>query len=73
MTSLTAATFSIQKTQNTINEQIWDVGALGYDKNTKRTVRLRPVLKYLYQVTPIDTGKLEKTEWLFVNKEGGIH
>ena len=56
-----------------INEQIWDVGALGYDRNSKRIVKLKPVLKYLNQVTPIDTGSLDKTEWIFVNEDGDIH
>ena len=56
-----------------INEQIWDVGAFGWDRNHTRIVKLKPVLKYLYQVTPIDTGKLDKTEWKFVNEEGDIH
>ena len=56
-----------------INEQIWDVGAFGWDRNRTRIVKLKPVLKYLYQVTPIDTGKLDKTEWKFVNEEGDIH
>ena len=56
-----------------INEQIWDVGALGYDRSSKRIVKLKPVLKYLNQVTPVDTGSLDKTEWIFVNEDGDIH
>ena len=56
-----------------INEQIWDVGALGYDRNSKRVVKLKPVLKYLNQVTPVDTVSLDKTEWIFVNEDGDIH
>jgi hypothetical protein len=57
----------------TISEQIWDVGALGYDRNNTRIVKLRPVLKYLNQVTPVDTGSLDKTEWIFVNEDGDMH
>ena len=56
-----------------INEQIWDVGALGYDRESKRIVELKPFLNYFYQVKQIDTGKLDKTEWKFVNEEGNIH
>jgi membrane protease YdiL (CAAX protease family) len=56
-----------------INEQIWGVGALGYNRNRTRIVKLKPVLKYLYQVTLVDTGRLEKAEWIFVNEEGDIH
>jgi hypothetical protein len=57
----------------TISEQIWDVGTLGYDRNNTRIVKLRPVLKYLNQVTPVDTGSLDKTEWIFVNEDGDMH
>lgn len=52
-----------------INEQIWDAGALGSDRNTKRIVKLKPLLRYCYQVTFIDTTQLNKTDWIFVNEE----
>jgi len=57
----------------TISEQIWDVGALGYDRNSTRIVKLKPVLRYLNQVVLIDTAQLNKTDWIFVNEEGDIH
>jgi hypothetical protein len=56
-----------------INEQIWDVGALGYDRGSKRIVELRPILNYFYQIKNIDTTNLDKTEWNFVDEEGDIH
>lgn len=56
-----------------INEQIWDVGVLGSDRNRKRIVKLKPILRYFYQVTFIDTTRLNKTDWIFVNEEGYIH
>lgn len=57
----------------TINQQIRDVGALGYDRNSRRIVKIRQVLKYINQVKNIDTIKLDKNEWKFVNEEGDIH
>ena len=56
-----------------INQQIWDVGALGYDRGSKRVVKLKPLLSYFYQVSIIDTTNLDKSEWIFVNEEGDIH
>ena len=55
-----------------INQQIWDVGALGYDRDSKRIVELKPIFNYFYQVKNIDTIKLDKNEWTFVNEEGDI-
>jgi hypothetical protein len=56
-----------------INEQIWDVGALGFDRDSKRIVELNSIFIYFYQVKNIDTIKLDKSEWIFVNEEGDIH
>jgi hypothetical protein len=56
-----------------INQQIWDVGALSYDRGSKRVVKLKPLLSYFYQVSIIDTTNLDKREWMFVNEEGDIH
>lgn len=56
-----------------INEQIWDVGALGFDRDSKRIVELTPIFIYFYQVKNIDIIKLDKSEWIFVNEEGDIH
>lgn len=56
-----------------INEQIYDVGALGYDRNSKRIVKIKRVLKYFNQVMKMDTSKLNKEEWIFVNEIGDIH
>jgi hypothetical protein len=56
-----------------INEQIWDVGALGWDRNSKRIVELKPFFNYFYQVKNIDTLMLDKKEWTFVDEEGDIH
>ena len=57
----------------TINKQIWDVGALGYDRDRTRIVELKPVLKYLYVAKTVDTSELDKSEWNLVNEEGDIH
>jgi membrane protease YdiL (CAAX protease family) len=56
-----------------INQQIWDVGALGYDRGSTRIVELRPIFNYFYQVKKVDTTTLDKSEWTFVNEEGDIH
>ena len=56
-----------------INEQIWDIGALGYDRDRQRIVELKPVFNYLYKVTLIDTLTLNKKYWTFVGEEGDIH
>ena len=46
-----------------------DAGALGSDRNRKRIVKIKPLLRYFYQVTFIDTTRLDKTDWIFVNEE----
>ncbi len=54
-----------------INQQIFDVGALGY--GGQRTAQLTPFLKYFQIIKQVDTTKIDKTQWIFVNEEGDIH
>ena len=54
----------------TINEQIYDVGAFGY--GNRRTVKINDTLKYFLFVETIDTTKINKDEWNFVNENGNI-
>ena len=54
-----------------INQQIFDVGALGYGGH--RTAQLTPFLKYFQTIKQVDTTKIDKTQWIFVNEEGDIH
>ena len=54
----------------TINEQIYDVGAFGYGK--RRIVKINATLKYILSVENIDTTKINKVEWNFVNENGNI-
>lgn len=57
------------KTENkTIKTQIYDVGALGY--KGKRTVEVKPILKYWILPTPIDTLTMDKSKWVYVNEPG---
>ena len=51
----------------TIKEQVYDVGALGY--GGMRTVKLTPFLKFWYKVTEVDSTKINRHEWVPVNKE----
>ena len=64
---------NIKNKNVSINEQIWDVGALGYDRNSRRIVELRPMFNYFYKVRNIDTTELDKSEWTFLDEEGDIH
>lgn len=50
--------------------QIWDAGALGYGRH--RTVKLTPVFKFWNKVNEIDSVKIDKNEWKFVNEEGDL-
>ena len=54
-----------------INRQIFDDGAFGY--GGYRNAELKPFLKYFLIVKQIDTAKIDKTKWDFVNEEGDIH
>jgi hypothetical protein len=55
----------------TINQQIFDVGAFGYGGH--RTAKLKPFLNYFQTVSLIDTTKIDKTKWMYVNEEADIH
>ena len=56
--------------QETINEQIWDIGAFGY--GGQRTVKLSPTLGLWNIVTEIDTTEIEKDNWTLVQREEDI-
>ena len=56
-----------------INKQIYDLGALGHDRESIRIVKVKPFVIYFNQVTKIDTAKLDKKQWLTVNESGNIH
>jgi len=67
----TLRTVYVHKTENReIKEQLYDVGAFGY--GGRRTVETKPFLKYWIQPTQIDTLKMEKKQWVFVNRQGDI-
>jgi hypothetical protein len=51
---------------HTISEQIWFAKASGY--GAKRTVELKPFLKCWNKVATIDTAKINKHGWIFVNE-----
>ena len=51
-----------------IKEQLFDIGALGY--GGRRTVQIKPYLEYWVFVTEIDTLKINKDHWEFVNEQG---
>jgi hypothetical protein len=53
-----------------IREQRYDVGALGYGGN--RVVEVKPFAKIFWKVSPIDTAKINKTEWTRVDKEADV-
>lgn len=54
----------------TIEEQRYDMGALGYRKH--RIVELKPIFKFWVLPIAVDTAKINKNEWKFVNKEGDV-
>lgn len=56
--------------ENSINTQVLDQGALGY--KTKRVVEIKPFTPLFNIVTVIDTTKLDKTQWKYVNEQGDI-
>jgi hypothetical protein len=53
-----------------ILEQIYDIGALGYGE--KRIVEIKPILNIWNKIELVDTNKIEKSEWIFVDKQGDI-
>jgi hypothetical protein len=67
----TFATIYKHKTENkVIKEQRYDIGALGYGR--RRIVELKPFCKYWVLPTEVDTTKIDKNQWKFVNEEGDI-
>ena len=67
----TFTTIYRHKTENiVIEEQRYDIGALGYGRH--RIVELKPILKFWVLRTEVDTAKINKNEWDFVNEEGDI-
>ena len=67
----TFSTIYRHKTEDlVIKEQRYDIGALGYGRN--RIVELKPILKFWVLPTEVDTAKINKNEWKFVNEEGDI-
>lgn len=56
--------------EETINEQLLDVGALGYGGN--RFVQVKPIFGIFEKVNDIDTSQMNKDEWVWVNREGDI-
>ena len=67
-------TFAIlyrHKTENkVIKDQRYDIGALGYGR--ERIVEIKPFLKYWISATEVDTTKIDKNQWKYVNEEGDI-
>jgi len=67
----TVSTLYRHKTEDkVIKEQLFEEGAFGY--GGKRIVEIKPVLKYWILPTKIDTSKINKNEWKFVNEQGDI-
>lgn len=55
----------------TIDKQRLDVGALGY--GGYRTVQLTPFFKYFQLVKEVDTAKVDKRNWDYVNEDINLH
>jgi hypothetical protein len=53
-----------------IREQRYDVGALGY--GSERIVEVKPFAGLFWQVSTVDTNKIDKTKWVRVDKEADI-
>lgn len=67
----TVTTIYKHKTEDkVIKDQLFDVGALGYDG--QRIVEIKPFLFFWISPTSIDTSKINKSEWDFVNEQGDI-
>lgn len=68
---ITYSTIYKHKKENlTIKEQRYDIGALGYGRH--RIVELKPIMKFWVLPIEVDTSKINKNEWKFVNEEGDI-
>jgi Ca2+/Na+ antiporter len=55
---------------HTINEQLKDVGALGY--GGERVVEIKPFLGVFQKVTEMDTTQMNHKDWSLVNRQGDI-
>lgn len=53
-----------------IKEQWYANGSFGY--SGKRIVKTQPFLKYWVLPTNVDTAKIDKNEWIFVDEQGEI-
>lgn len=53
-----------------IREQRYDAGALGY--GGYRVVEVKPFAILFWKVTPVDTTKIDKSDWKRVDKEGDL-
>jgi len=53
-----------------VREQRYDAGALGYGGN--RIVEVRPFAGFFWKILPVDTTKLDKTEWRRIDQESDI-
>jgi amino acid transporter len=70
-TWITFETVYRHKTENkVIKDQVYDIGAFGYGRH--RIVEIKPILKYWVLPTEVDTTKIDKSQWKFVNEEGDI-
>ncbi len=53
-----------------IREQRYDVGALGYGGN--RIVEVKPFAELFWQVSSVDTTKIDTAKWKRVGKEADV-
>jgi hypothetical protein len=53
-----------------IREQRYDVGALGYGSD--RVVEVKPFAELFWQVSRVDTTKIDKSKWVRVDKKADI-
>lgn len=61
---------SNENSKVTINQQLYDIGAFGY--NGQRTVKITPFLGLWSYVEKIDTSNINKGSWTLVLKAGDI-
>jgi hypothetical protein len=68
---VTSTTIYRHKTENkVIKYQLYDIGAFGYGRH--RVVEVEPILKYWILPTEVDTTKIDKNQWKYVNENGDI-
>ena len=58
---------NINKSEVTINQQRWDIGAFGY--GDQRIVKLTPILGIYNWVSETDTSKIDNNEWILVKQQ----